>query len=63
MKACQRGCTNLDDANNLLAECYGQIGKLQSLIDRLAKDAEPVSPALADEARRTLTGSPPDSAR
>lgn len=32
MKACQRGFGNykgaLDDANNLLAECYGTIGKL-----------------------------------
>lgn len=28
MKACQIGCNNLNDANNLLAECYGRIGKL-----------------------------------
>ena len=27
MKACQIGCNNLNDANNLLAECYGRIGK------------------------------------
>ena len=28
MKACQIGCNNLNDANNLLAECYGRIGKI-----------------------------------
>lgn len=28
MKRCQRGATNLNDANNLLAECYGMLGKL-----------------------------------
>ncbi|MDR6163536.1 hypothetical protein [Pseudomonas fluorescens] len=27
-KRCQRGATNLNDANNLLAECYGVIGAL-----------------------------------
>lgn len=27
-KRCQRGATNLNDANNLLAECYGMLGKL-----------------------------------
>lgn len=27
-KRCQRGATNLKDANNLLAECYGVIGAL-----------------------------------
>ena len=27
-KRCQRGATNLNDANNLLAECYGVLGKL-----------------------------------
>ncbi|RVD77074.1 hypothetical protein [Pseudomonas koreensis] len=27
-KRCQRGATNLKDANNLLAECYGVLGKL-----------------------------------
>lgn len=37
MKRCQRGATNINDANNLLAECYGMMGKLamdnKSLID------------------------------
>ena len=28
MKKCQIGCNNLNDCNNLLAECYGTIGKL-----------------------------------
>lgn len=27
-KRCQRGATNLNDANNLLADCYGMLGKL-----------------------------------
>lgn len=29
MKRCQRGATNLNDANNLLAECYGMLGKVE----------------------------------
>jgi len=28
MKKCQTGCYSLNDANDLLAECYGTIGKL-----------------------------------
>lgn len=35
MKRCQRGATNLNDANNLLAECYGMLGKLGAEISRL----------------------------
>jgi len=27
-KRCQRGASNINDANNLLAECYGMLGKL-----------------------------------
>lgn len=27
-KCCQRGSTNLNDANNLLADCYGMLGRL-----------------------------------
>ena len=38
MKRCQRGFGNyknsLDDANNLLAECYGAIGKLQNELEQ-----------------------------
>ena len=40
MKACQIGCNNLNDANNLLAECYGRIGRLAEENERLRKDAE-----------------------
>ena len=40
MKACQIGCNNLNDANNLLAECYGRIGRLTEENERLRKDAE-----------------------
>ena len=40
MKACQIGCNNLNDANNLLAECYGRIGKLADENERLKADAE-----------------------
>lgn len=35
MKACQIGCNNLSDANNLLAECYGRIGMLTEESERL----------------------------
>lgn len=35
MKACQIGCNNLNDANNLLAECYGRIGKIAEENERL----------------------------
>ena len=34
MRKCQRGATGLDAANNLLADCYGALGKL--LIDNQA---------------------------
>lgn len=39
MRQCQRGFGNykgaLDDANNLLAECYGHIGMLHSQLERI----------------------------
>ena len=34
-KRCQIGCRNLNDANNLLAECYGAIGALLEEIEDL----------------------------
>lgn len=34
-KRCQRGSTNLADANNLLAECYGALGALIAENERL----------------------------
>lgn len=34
-KRCQRGATNLNDANNLLAECYGMLGKLGNWNEQL----------------------------
>lgn len=37
MKRCQRGATNLNDANNLLADCYGMLGKLGAERDSAAK--------------------------
>ena len=40
MKACQIGCNNLTDANDLLAECYGHIGRLVEENERLRKDAD-----------------------
>ena len=54
MKACQIGCNNLNDANNLLAECYGRIGKLADENERLKADAEriewqPIETAPKDE--------------
>ena len=32
MKRCQRGTPYLDDAHNILADCYGTIGRLSGLI-------------------------------
>lgn len=43
-KRCQRGATNLNDANNLLAECYGMLGKLGAEIEALRKRIEDLSP-------------------
>lgn len=40
MKACQIGCNNLNNANDLLVECYGRIGKLANENERLKADAE-----------------------
>ena len=40
MKACQIGCSNLNDANSLLAECYGRLGRLNEENERLKTDAE-----------------------
>ncbi|MCO7515766.1 hypothetical protein NJF44_10420 [Pseudomonas guariconensis] len=44
MKACQRGVTGkgpaIEAANNLLAECYGALGKLVAEVEALRKDAE-----------------------
>jgi len=39
MKRCQRGSTNLNDANNLLADCYGMLGKLGAEKEALSKAA------------------------
>lgn len=39
-KRCQRGATNLNDANNLLAECYGMLGKLGADLDSANKHWE-----------------------
>jgi len=40
MKACQIGCSNLNDANSLLAECYGRLGRLNEENERMRNDAE-----------------------
>ncbi|TFF38123.1 hypothetical protein [Pseudomonas sp. RIT623] len=44
MKACQRGVAGkgpaIEAANNLLAECYGLLGKLAAENEALRKDAE-----------------------
>ncbi|WP_085631482.1 hypothetical protein [Pseudomonas sp. R16(2017)] len=34
-KRCQRGAMNLNDANNLLAECHGSLGAMAAEIKRL----------------------------
>ena len=44
MKACQRGVAGkgaaIDEANNLLAECYGLLGKLAAENEALRKDRD-----------------------
>ncbi|BBT41449.1 hypothetical protein [Pseudomonas putida] len=44
MQACQRGVAGkgpaIEAANNLLAECYGALGKLTAENEALRKDAE-----------------------
>lgn len=44
MKACQRGVAGkgaaIDAANNLLAECYGLLGKLSAENEALRKDRD-----------------------
>lgn len=40
MKACQIGSRNLDDANNLHAQCYGTIGKLMDRQAALIRNIE-----------------------
>lgn len=40
MKRCQRGATNLNDANNLLAECYWVIGALISEKERAERNRD-----------------------
>lgn len=44
MQACQRGVNGkgpaIDEANNLLAECYGMLGKLAAENEALRKDRD-----------------------
>lgn len=44
MQACQRGVTGkgpaIEAANNLLAECYGELGRLSAENEALRKDTE-----------------------
>jgi hypothetical protein len=37
-KRCQRGATNLNDANNLLADCYGMLGRLVAENEALRRE-------------------------
>lgn len=39
-KRCQRGATNLNEANNLLAECYGVMGKLGADNEQIKAEGE-----------------------
>lgn len=52
MKKCQRGFGNyktaLDDANNLLAECYGHIGMLENKLESAIVVESAVKIALLD---------------
>lgn len=52
-KRCQRGATNLNDANNLLAECYGVVGELGAQADTMAK-AYVIASELEHELRTEL---------
>jgi hypothetical protein len=38
MKKCQIGTCNFDDANNLHAECYGELGRLINTVKKLEAD-------------------------
>ena len=40
MKRCQIGTRNYAEANDLHAECYGMLGKLQAEVERLRKEVE-----------------------
>lgn len=40
MKRCQRGATNLNDANNLLADCYGTLDAMAAEIIRIKAENE-----------------------
>lgn len=44
MKKCQIGSHNLNDANNLLAECYGTIGLLSAQRDELLAALDLIAP-------------------
>lgn len=47
-KRCQRGATNLNDANNLLAECYGTLGAIAAERDQLKAENERLQGMLAE---------------
>lgn len=40
MKKCQRGAATTHEANNLLAECYAMLGRLQSENKSLTKERD-----------------------
>lgn len=59
-KRCQRGATNLNDANNLLAECYGMMGKLGAENEALRKALAECSASLEGEVLQKFHGKKPE---
>jgi len=60
MKRCQRGSNNLDNANNLHAECYGTIGALIQDRDRMRDVLIKASNKFAEYADIHASKNPPD---
>ncbi|CAI8971499.1 hypothetical protein [Pseudomonas soli] len=64
MKACQRGVAGkgaaIDAANNLLAECYGLLGKLAAENETLRKSLSECIASLSEEMAQKFAGQKPE---
>lgn len=54
MKKCQRGASNLNDANNLLADCYGSLGALIAENERLIQALQSITAQVEGNIRPTV---------